>query len=234
MKALHLTELYPALQKEDIKPAFILLGSAVILTLHRYAGSMEFAEKTFAGISSLYSSTYMFIGAFIMMGVIPMLIVKYVFKEPLSEYGISAGNPRKGFMYILILYPLITILLLVPSAGMSEMINFYPLDRNAGASTFTFLRFELLRLVLFYTAWEFFFRGFMLSGIRKFTGCWAAIFIQTIPSCLWHIGMPSGEISASIPGGILFGIMAFQTRSILYPLILHFLIGFTLDLLIVL
>jgi uncharacterized protein len=233
MKTLNLHEFYPALQKSDIKPAVILIGSAVLLTLHRYAGSIEFAERTITEISSFYSSLFMFVNAFILMGIIPVLIIKFVFKDSLSNYGISAGNPKAGLIYIVILYPLITLLLLIPSAGTAEMINFYPLDRNAGSSTFSFLRFEVIRLLLFYTAWEFFFRGFMLSGIQKYYGSWSAIFIQTIPSCLWHIGMPSGEISASIPGGILFGIMAVQTRSIIYPLILHFLIGLTLDLLII-
>jgi membrane protease YdiL (CAAX protease family) len=93
---------------------------------------------------------------------------------------------------------------------------------------------EAPRGALFYTAWEFFYRGFMLFGLRRYVGDWLAICIQTIPQCLWHIGMPTGEILSSIAGGILFGIMALRTRSILWPMLLHFSIGVFLDLFIVL
>lgn len=113
------------------------------------------------------------------------------------------------------------------------MIDYYPLDKGAGESVFSFIQFEFLRIIFFYTAWEFFFRGFMLFELKRYTGDWLAICIQTIPSCLWHIGMPAGEIFASILGGILFGVIAIKTNSILYPFILHVLIGVTLDLLII-
>ncbi|MBS4033695.1 MAG: CPBP family intramembrane metalloprotease [Ignavibacterium sp.] len=233
MKVLSLLDFRWTIRSGEIKPGIILLASALIITLHRYFGSVEFAVQNYSEITSFYSAIFMFSTAFLMLGVIPFLMIKILFRDSLSEYGLSIGDYKSGFTFIVWLFPLITILLLYPSSNMQEMINYYPFDKQAGDSIFAFLRFELFRLVFFYSAWEFFFRGFMLFGLRKYVGDWLAICIQTIPSCLWHIGMPTGEIFASIIGGILFGVMALKTNSILYPMILHFLIGATLDFLIV-
>jgi membrane protease YdiL (CAAX protease family) len=73
----------------------------------------------------------------------------------------------------------------------------------------------------------------MLFGLRDAVGAANAILIQTIPSTLLHIGKPDGEIFAAILAGIAFGIIALRTKSILYVFVIHWLIGVTLDFLIV-
>ncbi len=114
------------------------------------------------------------------------------------------------------------------------MRAFYPFDARALHSAAAYLRLEAARGALFYPAWEFFFRGFLLFGLRRSVGNGMAVCIQTIPSCLWHIGLPTGEILGAAVGGILLGILALRTRSILWPFLLHLLIGAGLDLMIVL
>ena len=218
----------------EIKPGIILLVSALFITIHRYISPFEFNLNLFSIVIEFNSALNMFLTAFLLLGIIPLIIMKIGFNEQLAEYGITPGNVKTGFFLIAILYPLISILLLFPSSNTKEMIAFYPLDKEATTSIKAFVEYELLRAILFYTAWEFFFRGFMLFGLKKYVGNWLAICIQTIPSCLWHIGMPAGEIFASIFGGIMFGLIALKTKSIFYPLILHILIGLTLDLLIIL
>lgn len=213
--------------EEQFQPTVILLSSAVLLTVHRYFGSMEFAAELFTG--SGYSVVYMFFMAFILMGLIPLGIITMVFHESPKNYGLQLGDWKKGLPASILLFLFIAAILLIPSSGMEEMKSFYPLDREATRSATAFIRLELLRGLFFYTAWEFFFRGFMLFGLRKYLGDWVAICIQTVPSCLWHIGMPAGEIFASIIGGILFGVLALRTRSIWWAFLLHFLIGTGLD-----
>jgi membrane protease YdiL (CAAX protease family) len=233
MKNLYILTLNRAFETEEFKPGMMLLIAALLLVIHRYFGSFEFAIKNFPRFSEYNAAVFMFISAFLLLILIPSGINRIYFRQSLHEYGISMGNKKLGFYSILILYPIISLLMLWPASNTQEMILFYPLDKTAGYSAYTFLRFEIIRVLFFYTAWEFFFRGFMLFGLKKYVGGWLAICIQTIPSCLWHIGMPSGEIFASIMAGILFGVLALKTRSILYPLILHSLIGITLDLLII-
>lgn len=222
-------------EKELVKPTIILLMAALIPTLHTYIGSREFfvnaysATITDESILLWYSVIYFFIAAFVLMGVIPALVTKFILKEKLSDYGVQLGNKKRGLAAVAVLFPIIAFAFLLPAAYQKEMRDFYPLFKGALEDISIFQTMEITRGIFFYTAWEFFFRGFLLFGMRKYVGDWNAILIQTIPSCLWHLGYPAGEIFMAIPAGIMFGVLALRTRSIVYPFLLHWLIGIALD-----
>lgn len=230
----------PLLSKKDIKPTVILLLAALLPTLHRYVGSTEFYINVSSSVLSLgdnvewFAVNYFFLSAFILMGVVPFFLIKFYLKENSADFGLQIGDWQNGLKTVAVLFPIIAIALLLPAAYQKEFKDFYPLYKGAENSFSSFFGFEFSRGILYYSAWEFFFRGFLLFGMRKYVGDWNAILIQTIPSCLWHIGYPAGEILMSIPGGILFGVMAIRTRSIIWPFILHWLIGIAMDAFIVL
>lgn len=79
----------------------------------------------------------------------------------------------------------------------------------------------LLGAALGMFAWEFLFRGYMLFGLEKSIGK-SAIFVQAIPFVLLHLGKPFLETLACIPGGFIFGYVAYRTRSFLPCFIIHF------------
>lgn len=230
IRKLGLQSLFNEIESE---PTIILVMSVLLLTLHRLFGSMEFARKVFAPSSGIEPALFMFVTAFVLLGLIPLAIVVFVFHRRPSSYGLQLGNWRAGLQTNLVLIPVIALTLLYPASQTMEMRQFYPFAKDAIGSPIAFLQLEIPRGVFFYTAWEFFFRGFMLFGLRKYVGDWMAICIQVIPQCLWHIGMPTGEILSSIAGGFLFGIIALRTNSIFWPFLLHCMIGFGLDTLIV-
>lgn len=126
----------------------------------------------------------MFLTAFFLFGVIPVLLIKFNFKESLFTYGIKIGNWKFGLATVAILFPLIAGALLYPAANTSEMRAFYPLDRSITTLSPALMWMEIWRCLLYYSAWEFFFRGFMLFGLRPYVGDCLAICIQTIPQCL--------------------------------------------------
>lgn len=221
-------------RSEDVKPSVILLLAAVVPTIHRSFGSMEFAGRALGVANESAAAAYMFGTAGLLLGLLPLAVVRFVFKEPVRNFGLGLGRWREGLLLAGILFVLIAAALLVPSSQTAEMRSFYPFDKSAGRSLFAYLRLELGRGIFFYTAWEFFFRGFMLFGLRPYLGDWLAVCVQTIPSCLWHIGLPTGEILASIAAGVLFGTLALKTRSIWWVGLLHFLIGCGTDGLIIL
>ena len=128
------------------------------------------------------------------------------------------------------LLPVIAVALRLPAAQMEDMRAVYPVDKAAMESAPMFMQYAVGRVLLFYIGWEFFFRGFMLFGIRDAVGDTMAIAITTLPSALWHIGYPVGELYMSIAAGLLFGWLAVRTRSILWPLLLHAGIGLVTDL----
>lgn len=187
------------------KPTIVLLASVVLVTIQCYFGSISFAASSTSISGMINPVTYMFLSTFIFFGLIPALIVKGVFKEKLRNFGLRIGDWKFGIISTLILFPAILLLLLYPALQMAEMRSFYPFDRSITSFSAKFFRMEIFRGVLYNAAWEFFFCGFMLFGLRQFVGDWMAICIQVIPQCFWHIGMPTGEIFSSILGGILFG-----------------------------
>jgi membrane protease YdiL (CAAX protease family) len=219
--------------KKDIKASVIIIGSAVLPALHRCYGSMEFWGKSTGDGSSMAAALFMFATAFILLGALPVVLIRRVFHEPLSAYGISWGDWKAGLAGVAIFVPLIGVLLLYPASQTSEIRAFYPFAREAGTSWESFALLEFSRVALFYTAWEFFFRGFMLYGLREQFGAWQALCIQVVPQCLWHVGMPTGELLSSIAGGVLFALMTLRTGSIVWALILHCFIGICTDALVV-
>ncbi|MGD0498934.1 MAG: CPBP family intramembrane glutamic endopeptidase [Bryobacteraceae bacterium] len=223
--ALKVLDARPLVRAGELKPTVILILSALLVTVHSYFGSMKFALGARPAAGPLEAALYMFLTAFLLLGALPALVAAG-FGERLTDYGIQLGDWKTGMRAILILFPAIAVLLLYPASQTAEMRAFYPLASQL-------LPLELARVIFFYTAWEFFFRGFMLFGLRERVGDWLAICIQTVPSCLWHIGCPTGEIVSSIAGGVLFGLLAIRTKSIVWPWLLHCLIGVGLDFFIV-
>lgn len=217
------------LSSERIKPTIILILAALFPALHRSFGSMEFARRTFSSLTDFEVSLFMFATAFLIMGILPFVIIVFVFRDPLKEYGLRLGDWKRGLPAILILFVLVSGAIIFPASQTQDMRAAFPFDKAATESIFAFLRLQFFRGLMFYTAWEFFFRGFMLFGLKKYLGDWMAICIQTIPSCLWHIGMPTGELLSSLLAGLLFGILAIRTRSILWVFLLHYSIGIILD-----
>ncbi|MEA1872216.1 MAG: CPBP family intramembrane glutamic endopeptidase [Chloroflexota bacterium] len=78
----------------------------------------------------------------------------------------------------------------------------------------------MLSTALYMFAWGFLFRGYMLFGLEKSIGK-SAIFVQAIPFVLLHLGKPFLETLACIPGGFIFGYVAYRTRSFLPCFIIH-------------
>jgi membrane protease YdiL (CAAX protease family) len=55
------------------------------------------------------------------------------------------------------------------------------------------------------------------------------VLVQTLASTLVHIGKPTGELYGAVAGGIVWGIVTFRARSIWPALLLHWLLGISLD-----
>jgi len=221
---------------ENIKEYILLLSAPILLTIYRYYfysdNFVDYFPK-FANnpILDYYSNIFQFAGFFGLMFVIPVLLVKYVFKERLSDYGLSLGNYKLGLKWLLAL-PIIAIVLFF-AVKSPDISSEYPLAKSIIANRGLIFSYELAYLLLYYIAWEFFFRGFLIFGLAPKFGAVNAILIQTISSCLIHIGKPVGEIIGSIIVGVLFGLIAFKTKSIWYLVILHAAIGILTDLFVV-
>ena len=105
----------------------------------------------------------------------------------------------------------------------------YPFYRLAGRSGFDFLVWELSYLSTF-VAVEFFFRGYLLFGLRRAFGS-QALFISMLPYCMIHVLKPAPEALGSIFAGLLLGTLALCTGSLWCGVLLHVTVAVTMDVL---
>ncbi len=227
-------ELIPSVGR---KATIVLVGTAILGILFFYFGSQPFyfrhlASSFVLGRDPAYTAgIFSFGAAFVLLGLIPALIVKLVFQEPLSAYGVRPGDLSFGWKAFAVVAP-VMVLLSLSASRMPEFLAVYPLNRAASDGPLPFAGHALAYLV-FYAGWEFGFRGFVQFGLREEIGDWNAILVQTALSAALHVGKPFGETLGAVLGGLVWGVIAFRSRSLLVPLLTHWVLGLSLDLFIV-
>lgn len=209
----------------------ILLSSPLLLCLYYYHG---FSFTQSAGIPSsvksgdLYQRFGQFGLFFALLGLLPFIYLLIVDRNKLREYGLGAGDWRLG-LKLLLLIPFVIVPLMWMAAKMPDVRAEYPLAKVLFQRPELFWQYELIYILFYYVAWEFYFRGFMLFGLARSLGPGVAILIQTLASCLIHLGKPEGESIGAIIAGVLFGFIAWRTQSFWYGFLMHIAIGFFTD-----
>jgi len=217
----------------QLKPTLILLVSPVLLITWKYFGAPEYysariADHMTAAIDPIAAAAvYSFGMAFLLMGILPALMVKFVFREKLTDYGVGLGKTKSTILAIVISVPVFVVVGFLSSSNPS-IIEEYPVNRNAGSSAAMFM-LHGFTYALFYLGWEFHFRGFLQFGLKDSLGAGNALLVQVLASVLVHIGKPCIETYAAILGGIVWGLIAYRTRSLSVGLAQHFALGLSLD-----
>lgn len=219
-------------QQREPESSFILFIVPVILTVWAYFGKQAGFDQLFRGFQGrwnqdFYSTIYEYMTAFLLMFWVPYFIIKMVFKKKLREFGFGTGHAKYGFLFVAIALPFLLWAAYVGSSSPTLQTE-YPLAKSTMGHLDLFIVVEFFYLI-YYISWEFLFRGFMLFGLEKRFGALTAILIQTIPSAIVHIGKPASESFGAIFAGLVFGYLAIRTRSILYPIILHAIVGIGTD-----
>jgi len=210
-----------AFEKEQRKPTIILLSAPLLMVTWRYAVVPEqWANQALGAAVS-------FLLCLLLLGVVPALIVVNFLGESLADYGVRLGEAKRTFRTMAIFTPVFVITAYVASFDPSVRAE-YPVNPQAGESAANF-GVHVISLIAFYAGWEFFFRGYMQHGLRASLGDTNALLVQVMASCLLHLGKPGGEIYTSILGGILWGLLAYRTKSLLSGFVQHFTLGVVLD-----
>jgi membrane protease YdiL (CAAX protease family) len=221
------------LAPENRKPTVVLLLTPFLLTTFKYYGSKAFYLSHLTGMSGLFGDAsraaerYHFLSAFLLLGLIPALVTRFGFRESLRTCGVQWGDVSYSFKALLVMLPL-AVLAAYPGAQSPEFMAEYPFDKGVGRSAGEFIGHAATYL-LYYMGWEFFFRGFMQHGLRDRFGPWNAILVQTVASCLVHIGKPASEIYGSILAGLVWGFIVFRARSLWAVVLTHWALGVALD-----
>jgi membrane protease YdiL (CAAX protease family) len=229
-----------AFRGEQFKPTVILAVSPFLMVAWRYFGDPKWLAGAIPDACVLFSdglssnearqasgAVYSFLIGFALLGLLPALIVRFAFRERLSDFGVRIGNKSRTWRAILVLCPCF-VLAGYLAAGDPAVRGHYPINPSAGKSPAMFA-IHAATYLLFYIGWEFQFRGFLQVGIRDRIGEVNALLVQVLASGLLHIGRPASETFASLLAGLLWGVLVIRTRSLLPGLLQHCLLGISLD-----
>lgn len=144
--------------------------------------------------------------------VIPVLMVKWFYHQPLREFGFRIGDWKVGLIFTLAGWILLAVIMYFV-ARTPDFKAYYAENSDSALVTSLKVSADLF-------GWEFVFRGWMLFSLFPICGPYA-ILIQAIPFTIAHFGKPELETLSCIFGGAVYGYIAWRTRSFYYPFLIH-------------
>ena len=217
----------------DIKVIVIFLSVAVLQTISWYYASRNFFRMNVFPIYQndpnvyLFEYLYWFVSDFITLFIFSILIIKFIIKEDLRDYGLQLGDYKAGLVFSIIFLGVMIFLVCFISAT-PDFASKYPHLQSTKNSWKDFYIYES-GMLLYMIGWEFMWRGFMIFGLKEKFGHYSVL-IQMIPFVILHNGKPVPETFGAIAGGIALGMLAFRTKSIYYCIITHMGVMFSIDL----
>lgn len=232
-------------KKFDYKVAIICISVVLSLLSIHYCGSFTNAINTVNFIDTksgsslnkffyegqyaqLYRLSYWILVLTLGYFLIPIIIIKTIFKESLKNYGLTLKNAFKDYkLFLIILLFMIPIVFAISfSTNFQSKYPFYHLNQNETLN-FKFFFWEIEYFFQFF-ALEFFFRGFLLHGLKHRFGYYS-VFIMTIPYCMIHFEKPMPEAIAAIIAGIILGTLSLKSKNIWLGVFIHCSIAITMD-----
>ncbi len=159
---------------------------------------------------------------------LPALVVKLVFREKLVDYGFRVkGAFSDVWIYGVFLAAVLPLVVIV--SGDSHFQNMYPFYdlREHEPLWPNFWMWEVMYFSQF-LALEFFFRGFLIHGVRHRFG-YASVLVAMVPYCMIHFGKPMPETFGAILAGIALASLSLKTRSIWMGVAIHTTVALSMD-----
>lgn len=136
-------------------------------------------------------------------------------------FKLKGVDKKPYFLMLILMIPLITI-----ASTQPDFLRKYPTFATFITGN-TYNKVLLAKLSIYeflygfdYVAIELFFRGFVLYALSRFIGKGAIIPMATMYVFI-HFGKPVGETMSSFFGGMILGVIAYETNSIIGGIIVH-------------
>jgi membrane protease YdiL (CAAX protease family) len=231
-------------ESQDFRPFVCFALTAVILTLQEYYGGRDFFSSTLRPVleelemggqrwvrletyDELYGYAWWVSSRVFGYVAVPIVVWKLLFPE---DRILDMGLRVRGFIDHVWIYALCLVVVmgaLVVVAQQPDFGTYYPFYKQSSRSWSDFLAWEAMYFLQF-LGLEFFFRGWMLSALRRTLGA-SAIFAMSLPYCMIHYGKPYLETHGALVAGIVLGSLAMRTRSIYAGFLVHVTVAFSMD-----
>jgi hypothetical protein len=196
--------------------------------------ALYFAAKMvhweFAGLSPYFVVVLQWPGKLLLLFVLLWMIRKAGWLGKGTGFGEALGLTTKGFRalpyfgLLLLMAPLVAL-----ASTQPDFLRVYPkvmhvtaIRSDTGPLWPLWLRETVYELSygLDFLSIELFFRGLLVIGIVRFAGE-KAILPMAAFYCTIHFGKPLAECITSFFGGIMLGVLAYRTRTVIGGLIVH-------------
>lgn len=148
----------------------------------------------------------------VLFGLVPLAVVLFGFRDRPGRYGLTFGEWRWGLGLMVagcvVMTPIVLWFATLPDA----QLYYGPSAGPVGEVALT----NLLDL----TASEFLFRGFLMLTLVRAIGP-IGVLVATMPFVFAHLGKPELELFSTLGGGLIYGWLAWRTRSIVWGSIGH-------------
>ncbi len=177
---------------------------------------------------------------------LPLFVVMVFLRREPSDFGLTTGE--KTWLPVLVpvvlflaFTPILAFIAPTPAAqdyylyvmGNSRVVSgiFSLPNGDVTRGMLDLPRFFYHQTVMgFYMfGWEWFYRGFLLTGFRKIMPIWAAVLLQAAFFMAMHWSKPWPELLSSFPGAIFMALIALRFRSFVPCFLLHFLVSAGFD-----
>jgi membrane protease YdiL (CAAX protease family) len=175
----------------------------------------------------LASLIYWVAACFLLYFVIPALVVRLGFRQRLSEYGLGLRGAFSHLKIYVLLFAIVFPVVILASAGdaFQRQYPFYKDYSNHIPPGFPI--WECGYAMQFF-ALEFFFRGFMVHGLKHRFGAYAVLAMM-VPYCMIHFGKPFPETLGAIVAGLVLGFLSLKTGSIWLGFLIHVSVALSMD-----
>lgn len=218
-------------QAESRKTILILLSTAVLLCFQHYFGTLRHSRaflQPYLGdqAAQLWSGILWCLLVTLLYALLPMLFIKWVFRERLRDYGLNLQGLQQHWKPYAVMFALFfpVVFFAAQTASFQQM---YPFIKPVAASVGAFVLWQLAYGTQFFAV-EFLFRGYLLFGLEKKLGAYA-LPLATIPYCMVHFAKPMGESLGAIVAGLVLGYLALKNRSIYGGALLHWSVALSMD-----
>jgi membrane protease YdiL (CAAX protease family) len=183
--------------EHDWKMAVATITVTILIIIDRY--------------QDLTASVYL--DRLILFLLVPLAMIILLFRESPAEYGFGIGDWKAGLaltgLVILVAAPILWFV----AKGDVSMQEYYTRMLKPALPLNAFL--DLI-------GWEFLFRGWLLFLYARKYGPADALWLQSVPFALAHLGKPELEVLSTIFGGYVFGLVAWRSKSFLYAFLIHY------------
>lgn len=149
---------------------------------------------------------------FVLFLVVPLLVVLLGFRDRPSRFGLRLGEWRLGLALAaagcLVMTPVVIWFAATPDAQL-----YYAPSWSSPADVLATNALDLVSA-------EFLFRGFLMFTLVRAIGP-IGVLVATLPFVFSHLTKPEVELISTLVGGMLYGWLAWRTRSIAWGALAH-------------